>query len=165
MNLKPEHITCVIDSREQTPSDLAPLRSERRTLATGDYTLAGLEHVVAIERKSLPDLLGCVGRDRGRFDREVQRMLGYPVRALVVESSWAAIEAGEWRSRLKPSHVIGSLLGWQAEGLPVLMLDNHERCGRYVSRMLFTVARRRWQEMQSFLTTATDNDNERLQFG
>ena len=152
MKISPKQITAVIDTREQRPLDLAPLQTERAALATGDYALGGgLEHLAAIERKSLPDLLACVGRDRGRFDREVQRLLAYPVRALVVESSWAAIEMGQWRSKLKSSCVIGSLLGWQAKGLPVLMLDSHERCGRYVSRMLFTVARRRWREMQPFL--------------
>jgi hypothetical protein len=34
-----------------------------------------LEHVVAIERKSLGDLIGCIGVERERFDRVVQRLL------------------------------------------------------------------------------------------
>ena len=68
---------------------MSPLRTEAATLATGDYTVKGLEHVVAVERKSLPDLLGCIGRDHARFDREVLRLLAYPVRCLIVESTWA----------------------------------------------------------------------------
>jgi hypothetical protein len=36
---------------------VAPLRTVRDTLDTADYSLRGLEHVIAIERKSLPDLI------------------------------------------------------------------------------------------------------------
>ncbi len=63
-DLKPEHVVAVIDTREQLPLDLTPLRAVEGTLTTGDYSVVGLEHVVAIERKSLPDLLGCIGRAR-----------------------------------------------------------------------------------------------------
>jgi hypothetical protein len=43
-----ENLVALIDTREQTPLDLAPLRTERATLATGDYSLRGLENVIAI---------------------------------------------------------------------------------------------------------------------
>ena len=70
--LDPSNVIAIIDSREQKPLDLEPLTTITSTLVTGDYSVRGLEHVVAIERKSLDDLVGCVGRDRERFDREVQ---------------------------------------------------------------------------------------------
>jgi len=128
--LKPETVTAVIDTREQTPLDLDPLRTVTGTLATGDYSVRGLEHVVAVERKSLTDLLCCIGRERERFDREVQRLLAYPVRALVVEATWPDIEQGEWRGKVTPQAALGLLLGWIAAGLPVIMAGNHERAGR-----------------------------------
>ncbi len=144
--LKPEAFTAIVDSREQKPLDLSPLRSEVGTLVTGDYSVKGLEHVIAVERKSLHDLLACVGRDRARFEREIRRLPAYPTRVLVVESTWAKIEAGGWRSRITPAAAMGSLLGWVAVGLPVIMAGDHERAGRYVSRLLFIAARRRWRE-------------------
>jgi len=58
------------------------LRSVTGTLATGDYSIAELESVVAIERKSQADMLSCIGGERERFEREVQRLLSFPVRAL-----------------------------------------------------------------------------------
>ena len=70
--LKPENVCALVDTREQLPLFLSPLRSVTTTLATGDYSVRGLENIVAIERKSLPDFLSCVGRERERFDREVQ---------------------------------------------------------------------------------------------
>ena len=148
-DIKPEQVTVIVDSREQHPLDLHPLTTVAGTLTTGDYSVAGLEHHIAIERKSLPDLLGCVGTSRERFDREVQRLLAYPVRALVVEATWSDIEAGEWRSRITPAAAMGSLLGWMTSGLPVIMAGDHARAGRYVGRLLFIAARRRWREIRT----------------
>lgn len=147
--LRPESITAVIDSREQLPLNLSPLQTVRATLTTGDYSLVGLENHVAIERKSLGDLLSCVGGERERFNREVQRLLGYEVRALVVESTWPELEAGNWRSKVKPRAAVGSVLGWIAMGLPAIMAGDHQRAGTYVSRLLYITARRRWRELRA----------------
>ena len=106
------------------------------TLATGDYSVRGLVNVVAIERKSLPDLLGCIGQHRERFNREVQHLLAYPVRAIVIEATWADLEQGEWRSQVTPAAAIGSVLGWIAGGVPIIMAGDHQRAGRYVGRLL-----------------------------
>lgn len=144
--LRPEAVVALIDSREQLPIDPAPLRSEPATLATGDYSVKSLENVVAIERKSLPDLLGCIGQERGRFEKEIQRLLAYPVRAIVVEASWADLEAGDWRSQVTPAAAVGSVLGWIAAGVPIVMAGSRERAERYISRLLFIAARRRWRE-------------------
>ena len=144
--LKPETITAIVDTREQCPLNLTPLQTIRGSLTTGDYSVAGLEHVVAVERKSLPDLIACVGVERQRFDREVQRLLAYSVRCLVVESTWQEIEQGGWRSNVTANAAVGSLLGWIASGLPIVMAGDHARAGRFVSRILFTAARRRWRE-------------------
>lgn len=147
--LDPSSVVSIVDSREQTPLDLSPLQTITATLATGDYTIRGLEHHVCIERKSLDDLLGCVGRDRERFDREIQRMLAYPVRVLLVEATWPQIELGQWRSKVTSSQAIGSLIGWAARGLQVELVGDHERAGRFASRLLFTVARRRYAELRA----------------
>jgi ERCC4-type nuclease len=149
--LRPEQVTAVVDTREQLPLDLAPLQVIAGTLATGDYSVRGLEHIVSIERKSLPDLLGCVGRDRERFDREAQRLLAYPVRCLVIEATWPDLERGDWRPKVTAAAALGSVLGWIALGLPVVMAGDHERAGRYVARLLFTAARRRWRETRAFV--------------
>jgi len=150
-DLLPEQLTAVIDTREQLPLDLGDMQVIRGTLPTGDYSIAGLENYVAIERKSEADLLNCIGQERERFDREVMRLLAYPVRALVVESSWQQIEAGKWRSKITPSQALGSVLGWIAQGLPVVMAHSHERASQLVSRMLLLAARRRWREARALV--------------
>ena len=151
--LRPDQVVAIIDTREQMPLDLTPLQSEAGTLTTGDYSVKGLEGVAAIERKGLGDLLACIGTERERFDREGFRLLAYPVRAIVVETTWPEIEAGQWRSKVTPAAAVGSLLGWIAQGVPIIMAGDHERAGRYVSRLLFTAARRRWREARELLAT------------
>lgn len=158
--LKPENIVAIIDQREQCPLDLTPLAVEMGTLTTADYSVRGLEHIVAIERKELSDLLACCGRERERFDREMQRILAYPCRCLVVEATWQDIEAGNWRGDITPAQALGSLLGWMVAGIPILMAGNHERAGKYVARMLLLAARRRWRESRQLLAILEETHDE-----
>lgn len=58
----------IIDTREQLPYNFT-FESTRATLKTGDYSLAGLESVVSIERKSLDDFVGCITTGRDRFEK------------------------------------------------------------------------------------------------
>lgn len=150
---KPEKMTAIIDTREQTPVKLLLkkdliLKSEPGTLYSGDYSVKGLEKSVAIERKSLEDMLGCIGRDRERFEREVTRLKGYEVKGIVVESTWQQIESGMYRSRVKPSAAIGSLMGWIASGIPVTMAGDHERAGIFIARMLYISAKRKYEQLK-----------------
>jgi ERCC4-type nuclease len=157
-NIQPSDIIAIQDSREKAPLDLSPLNVVVGTLQTADYSVKGLEQSVAIERKSLPDFLGCVGRERERFEKEIQRLLAYETRAIVVEATWNELEAGlwlsgthyKWRSKITSSQAVGSALGWIARGVPVIMATNHERCSSFVARLLFTAARRRWDELKHF---------------
>lgn len=151
--LRPEDILALVDTREQLPLDLTPLRMAPGSLDTGDYSVSGLESHIAIERKSLPDLLGCIGVERDRFEREIMRLLAYPVRAVVVEASWAELEAGQWRSKVTPRAAQGSCLGWMAAGVPFLFAGNRAGAATAVSRMLFIAARRRWDELAALQIT------------
>jgi hypothetical protein len=77
--------------------------------------------------------------------------LAYPVRAIVIETTWPDLEQGKWRSQVTPSAAVGSVLGWIAAGVPIVMAGDHARAGRYVSRLLFTAARRRWREARALV--------------
>jgi hypothetical protein len=62
----------VIDSREQAPLVFARLQSVAGTLYSGDYSVLGLEDVLAVERKSLDDLANCcLASGRDRFEHEL----------------------------------------------------------------------------------------------
>ena len=68
-------------------------------------------HLLAIERKGLPDLLGCCTHDRERFMDQMRRMKNYPSRFLIVEATREAIEAEAYRPNVRASSVINALLG------------------------------------------------------
>lgn len=104
----------VVDSREQAPFPFAEYDVEvsQGTLQAGDYSLAGLEPLVAVERKSLPDLVQCLGRERPRFERELERLRGFESAAVVVESPMSALALGEYRSVLHPKAAYESVVAF-----------------------------------------------------
>lgn len=107
----------VIDTREQAPfpfshSGYVGTVTEPGALAIGDYSLAGLNDKVAIERKNLPDLVACLGRERERFERELQRGAALEAFAVVVEASWHDLSSGNYRSALKPHAACQSVLAF-----------------------------------------------------
>ena len=139
MKLSP---TIIIDSREQHPWSFSNLPSEPGSLSTGDYSIVGLTHLVAVERKSLPDLLACIGYERDRFKRELQRLRAYRFRALIIEASYADLECGEWRSKIQPASVLGSLAAWQAQyALPIWLAGDHKAGAEFCERFLYQAAR------------------------
>jgi DNA excision repair protein ERCC-4 len=151
-----DQLTAIIDSREQLPWDLSPMRTKTGALETGDYSIDGLEHQLAIERKSLPDLLACCGRDRDRFARVVRRLVGLPHRLLVVECSWVTIQSGSWQSRIDVDAVVNSLLSWSATGLPFVLADNRKHAEDIARRFLFLSARRVYRRGRQLLTGVID---------
>lgn len=147
-DIRPSDVTAVIDTREQTPLDLM-LPWERGTLPTADYSVKGLTHLVAVERKSLADALVCVGRERDRFEACIQRMKSYETRVLVIEGTWAQIELGQWRSQLKPSQVKAALYSWMKH-VSVVMAGDRTSAAAIVSGILFSAARERYRELGAF---------------
>ena len=80
--------TIIIDTREDWPHVWAPhffdkVQLVRGTLETGDLCLAALPDGAIVERKTVPNLLGCIGKGRDRFERELKRSR-YVARLLVV---------------------------------------------------------------------------------
>ena len=134
--------TIIVDSREKSPFQFETLPSEVGSLDTADYSVKGLTHLIAVERKSVNDLLACVGRERARFKRELQRLRAYRFRLVVIESDAATLWTGEWRSKLTPAHVIGSLAAWTAQYcLPMWLGGNADKAAGFVERYLYQCAR------------------------
>jgi ERCC4-type nuclease len=100
----------LIDTREQTPLKFTRLHAQRGTLQTGDYSFVGGQDLLAIERKTIADLVGCcVGNNRERFFRELHRMRGFAFRRLLVIGTRSAIETGQYRSAIAPKSVLATL--------------------------------------------------------
>jgi len=152
--IRPDDLVFLCDTREQLPYCFAPIKQETATLTTADYSVKGLEHLVAVERKSLNDFLGSIGNNRKAFMAEMQRIKAYPYRALVIEANWDELEAGNYnRSRMDPESVTGTVVGLMMAGIPVALAGTREAGQKMVARMLFCAARRRWEEALSLLPT------------
>lgn len=143
----------IIDSREQTPfafqhEKYAGTVAEVGALDTGDYSLAGLTDRVAVERKSLPDLVACLGRERERFERELQRAAALDAFAVVVEASWADLAAGQYRSQLNPHSACQSVLAFTARYRIPFLFAGSRAGAEYVTwgflRQYLESARKRW---------------------
>ncbi len=148
LDLRPEDIRAACDTREKAPLDLL-LPTEVVTLKCGDYSVIGLTDLICVERKSLADLVMCVGRERERFDGCIKRMKGYEVRVLVIEASMGAIEAGLWRGQIKPTQVKAALYSW-AKHVSIFPTTDPTSAAATVSGILFSAARERWRHLQSF---------------
>ena len=79
----------IVDSKEKTP--LRFENSIRKSLETGDYSIEGEENQIAIERKSIPDLIKTLTYGHARFKRELQRAFDFEYFAIIVEGSYTAL--------------------------------------------------------------------------
>lgn len=104
----------VIDSREQEPLPIRRLDAIRAGLYSGDYSIKGMETLFAVERKSVADLVSCcAGSNRERFANELHRLRGYRFKRLLIIGDRADVEAGRYRSNIRPASIIGSLSAWE----------------------------------------------------
>ena len=110
--MKADNFTIITDCREQNPWNFYNNIIETATLNSGDYSIKGFEDYFAVERKSLADFIACCGRERERFKRELSRLRGYWVKAVVIEGSMDQIIAGDYRSKINPASVIGAIASW-----------------------------------------------------
>lgn len=143
--------TILIDGREKAPYRFTGLRAdasqdnrplivptEWQHLATGDYTIRGLESAVCVERKSLEDLYCTLGSGRARFEREHERMATLKRAIVVIESTW--FETINWppeRSQLAPKSVMRTAISWFVRyGVPWIFAEDRRFAEIYTFRFL-----------------------------
>jgi ERCC4-type nuclease len=116
-----QNFTIIIDTREQRPYTFQNIKPEPpetiiQGLKTGDYSLAGLESCICVERKSMIDLFGSVGKGRARFEREMERMSKFDYSALVIESDLSSIFVNPpARSKMNPKAVFRTIISWSVK--------------------------------------------------
>lgn len=111
----------IIDSREQRPYTFQNIKPEPpktiiQGLKTGDYSLAGFESCICVERKSMIDLFGSVGNGRKRLEAEFKRMSKLNYAALVIESDLSSMFVNPPnRSKMNPKAVFRTLISWSVK--------------------------------------------------
>jgi len=144
---RPPHLPAVfiIDTREQRPFALDGYETRRATLGAGDYSLAGFEHCVAVERKSHADAWGCVAGSRERFERCLARLAALDRAAIVIECNLRdfAVRPAQVQ-RVTPATAVGSFVSWSVQfGIPVFWCDNRRYAERITVRYLLSYLKHR----------------------
>lgn len=108
----------IVDTREQRPYKFQKIKPKPTiitdTLKTGDYSIFGYEDQFCIERKSLPDLFGSMGKGRKRFEKEFDRMSKMRFAVLMIESSYINMFRNPpIYSRMNPKAVYRSVIAWE----------------------------------------------------
>ena len=128
----------LVDTREQdTPAYRQRLQEigmpyYREKLDAGDYSIRTTDdngrtinaHTVIERKMSLDELCACFTSERSRFKREFERAAtsGVKVWLMVEDSSWVQARHGQYRSKMHPHALLGSLFGWAAKyDISVLM--------------------------------------------
>lgn len=125
----------LIDSREQAPFTFAgyAVEVETATLPVGDYSLPGFTDRIAIERKTLDDLIGCLTQGRDRFERELAKGRPYDFFAVVVEASLADVYAGKYVSKMAPQSALQSLVAFQIRYRTPIIWAENRKGGEYMT--------------------------------
>ncbi len=146
----------IVDTREQDPLPIARLPVMRAGLLTGDYSVAGLEALFAVERKSIADLVSCcAASNRERFENELHRLRGFRFRRLLIIGSRAEIEAGAYRSSIRPAAVLGTLAAFEARyDCPVVFEPDPEAAARRVESWAWYAAREAVETVNAMLRGA-----------
>lgn len=132
----------VIDTREQTPLSFRQLATRPGTLMTGDYSVAGLEHLFAVERKSVADLVGCcMGDNRDRFERELHRLRGFRFARLLIVGCEAEVTTQRYRSNISPKAVLHTVRAFEARYVPVVWEPLPDKAATLIEQWAFWFAR------------------------
>ena len=163
--LQAPRATLLVDTREQNPFNFSRFRGwfagiEKRALALGDYSIAGLEEVCAVERKDLADLVHSCTVDRAAFVNRLRLMARYPHRLLVVTSPLSQVKSRYAHTNFDPNRVTQFLIATLA-GLQVTFVcsETHELGEELVGSYLYQVHLYQWLESNDHGRYLSDNDN------
>ncbi len=138
--------TIIIDTREQEPYSFDPrlAAAVRRALPSGDYSVAGLDGIVAVERKTLDDFVSTVIHSRRRFREELRKLAGYRAACVVVEAGIGDVLLKRYRGESHPNAVLGNALSIILDyGVPVFFCTNRQAACHFVQAYLLA-AHTRW---------------------
>ena len=134
--------TLIIDTREQCPLLFNQLDYESGTLKTGDYSIKGLEHLFAVERKSISDLVQSVTSGRKRFENELHRLRGFRFKRLLVVGNEDDVLNHNYRSKASPKSILHSLYAFECRyNVPVVFSGNEVNAARLIERWAYWYSR------------------------
>lgn len=144
----------ICDTREQKNSHITKYFDKQnvpyftRKLDVGDYSAQlgalSIERDIAIERKhNLDEICGNFTAERERFEREFLRAKAYGTKVvLIIENgSWSDIYLGNYRSKVTPKSLLGSLLSWMVRYNVTVTFCKPEETGKLIHGILYYAAK------------------------
>jgi len=162
--LKVPRCVVVVDTREQNPFDFSRFAGwftgvEKRALALGDYTIAGLEDVCVVERKDLADLVCSFTAERSVFIERLRRMSSYPHRLLVITAALSQVKSPYPHSNANPNRILQSLVAVLAGlAIPFVTTETHELGEEIVASYLYQIHLYDWLDKNDYGRFLADDD-------
>ena len=137
--------TILIDTREQLPYTFDDYKNwigntDSTALKTGDYSVEGFDNIIALERKTLADIVGSLMNGRERFLNEMERLAQFRYKCLCIEASRTSIKSPyTFADNVKahPNGVMGSLDAIGARyGINIHYGDNRALSEEYAASWL-----------------------------
>jgi ERCC4-type nuclease len=150
----PNDFTIIIDTREQQPWSFGEYSTANRKLDTGDYSVDGLENILAIERKkSVSEFANNITESRFKdvvqrlsqlkysfllFEFDLEDILIYPVGSSVPKKMWDKI-------KISPAFIIKHLLELQLfHNIKIIFCgdsDNAEQLATHILKKVYYLER------------------------
>ena len=162
----------LVDTREQHPYELAGrhpswIAAQRTaTLKTGDYSIEGMESLIALERKSMVDAIQSTMVRREVFIRSCERLATFRWKAIIIEATYEEMKSyyhaqdEDLLTAAHPNAVCGSYDAIEAKfGIPIIYTSRSrilatERAASWLSKH-FTYW---WLEQNGHDRTLIDTD-------
>lgn len=148
-------LTIICDTREQDRHVSEYFAKKKvpnitRKLDTGDYSCqlgdVSFEREIVVERKhNLDEICGNFTAERERFEREFMRAKAYntKVHLIIENASWTDIFLGNYRSKLPPKSLVGSLLSWMVRFNVSVVFCKPDETARIIYGIFYYYARER----------------------
>ena len=162
--LKAPRGVVLVDTREQNPLEFSRFADwfmgvEKRALALGDYTIAGLEDICIVERKDLADLVHSFTAERSVFIERLRHMSSYPHRLLVITAALSQVKSPYAHCGVNPNRILQSLIAVLVGlGVPFVTTETHELGEEIVASYLYQVHLYDWLDKNDYGRFLADND-------
>ena len=146
--------TIIADTREQVNGHITKYFEKQgipcvsRKIDTGDYSACvgalTLEKDIVIERKhNLDEICGNFTTERERFEREFLRAKAYGTKVILIieNATLTDIYLGNYRSKVKPQSLLGSLFAWMVRYNITVLFSKPEETGKLIHGILYYAAR------------------------
>ena len=158
-----DNMVVLVDTREK-PTKAAERRysqfgckHERVALSFGDYSAKfplpngewfSLADKVVIERKMhVDELCNCYCQSRQRFISEFVRAAeaGAKIYLLVENTSWEQVYTGKYRSKMRQTALVASILAWSARYNCIPIVCKAETSGKLIKDILYREGKERME--------------------